>query len=109
MSDQGVQLAVLTITAIVATASAETAIDEALNANSQMTCAPNDPMDPLQPTLAIGATATNQSGLSGLLERLGGFMKLTNLAAEVRGHCLAILPYDMAGITPAADVGSPMG
>ena len=108
MSDQGVQLAVLTITAIVATANAETAIEEALTANSQMACAPNDPTDQLQPALAIGAAATNQSGLYGLLERLDGFMRLANLAAEVRGHWLVILP-DAADITLAADVGSSMG
>ncbi len=109
MSDQGVQLAVLTITAIVATANAETAIEEASNANSQIACAPNDPTDQLQPALAIGAAATNQCGLSGLLQRLDGFMRLANLAAEVRGHCLVILPDDAADITLAADLGSSMG
>ena len=88
MSDQGVELAVLTITATVAAANAETAIEEALTANSQMACAPNDPTDEFQPVLAISAAATNQSGLSGLLERLDGFMRLANLAAEVRGHCM---------------------
>ena len=86
MSDQGVQLAVLTITATVAAADAETAIEGALTANSQMACAPSDPTDPLQTALSIGATATNQSGLYGLLGRLDGFMRLTNLAAEVRGR-----------------------
>ena len=64
----------------------ETAIEEASNANSQMACAPNDPADQPQPALAIGAAATNQSGLSGLLQRLDGFMRLANLAAEVRGR-----------------------
>ena len=86
VSDEGVHLAVLTITAIIATTSPEAAIEEVLN--SQMACAPNDPTDPFQPALAIGATAINESGLYGLLERLDGFMKLANLAAEVRGHCL---------------------
>ena len=108
MSDQGVQLAVLTITAIVAAANTETAIEEALNANSQMARAPNDPTDQLQPALAISAAPTNQSGLSGLLQRLDGFMRLANLAAEVRGHWLVIFP-DAADITLAADVGSSMG
>ena len=92
MSDQGVQLAVLTITAVVATASAGTAIEEVLNANLQMACAPNDPTDQLQPALAIGAAVTNQSGLSGLLQRLDGFMRLANLAAEVRGRWLVMCP-----------------
>ena len=92
MSDQGVELAVLAITATVAAANAETAIEEALNANSQMACAPNDPTDELQPALAIGVAATNQSGLYSLLGRLDGFMRLANLAAEVRDHCLVILP-----------------
>ena len=86
MSDQGVQLAVLTITATVAATNAETAIEEALKANAQMACAPNDPTDQLQPALAIGVATTNQSGLYGLLKRLDGFMRLANLAAEVRGH-----------------------
>ena len=92
MSDQGVQLAVLTITAVVATANAGTVIEEVLNTNSQMACAPNDPTDQLQPALAIGAAVTNQSGLSGLLQRLDGFMRLANLAAEVRGRWLVICP-----------------
>ena len=109
MSDQGVQLAVLTITAIVAAANAETATEEASNANSQMTCAPNDPTDQLQPALAIGAVATNQSGLSGLLQRLDGFMRLANLAAEVRVRWLVIRPDNAADITLAADLGSSMG
>ena len=109
MSDQGVQLAVLTITAIVAAANAETAIEEALNANSQMACAPNDPTDQLQPALAIGAAATNQSGLSGLLQRLDGFMRLANLAAEVRGRWFVIRPDNAADITLAADVDPSMG
>ena len=107
MSYQGVQLAVLTITAIFATANADTAIEEALNDNSQL--APNDPTDQLQPALAIGAAATNQSGLYGLLGQLDGFMRLANLAAEVRGLWLVILPDDAADITLAADVGSSMG
>ena len=109
VSDQGVQLAVLTITAIVAAANAETAIAEASNANSQMACAPNDPTDQLQPALVIGAAATTQIGLSGLLQRLDGFMRLANLAAEVRGHWLVIRPDNAADITLAADVGSSMG
>ena len=92
MSDQGVQLAVLTITATITVANAATAIEEAINANSQMTGAPNNPTDQLQPALAIGSTLTSQSGLSSLLERLDGFMRLGNLAAEVRGDCLVILP-----------------
>ena len=109
MSDQGVQLAVLTIAATITAASAETAIEEAINANSQMICAPNDPMDQLQPAIAIGSTLASQSGLSSLLERLDGFMRLGNLAAEVRGHCLVIFPDHMADITLAANVGSSMG
>ena len=109
MSDQGVQLAVLTITATVAAANAETAIEGALTANSQMACAPTDPTDQFQAALAIGVAATNQSGLSGLLERLDGFMRLANLAAEVRGRWLAKLPDDAADITLAADLGSSMG
>ena len=94
VSDQGVELAVLTITAIVTTANAETAIEEALNADSQMACAPNDHTDAFQPVLAISAAATNQSGLSGLLQRLDGFMRLADLAAEVRGCWLVIRPDD---------------
>ena len=92
VSDEGVQLAVLTVTATITAANAETAIEEAINVNSQMTGAPNDLTDQLQPALATGSTLTSQSGLSSLLERLDGFMRLANLAAEVRGHCLVILP-----------------
>ena len=109
MSDQGVELAVLTITASAAAANAETAIEGALTANSQMACAPSDPTDPLQPALATGAAATNQSGLYCLLGRLDGFMRLANQAAEVRGRWLVIRPDDAADITLAADLGSSMG
>ena len=109
VSDQGVQLAVLTITAVVAIADAETAIEEAFTATSQMGGAPNDPTDTFQPALAISAAATNQSGLYSLLERLDGFMRLANLAAEVRGRWLVIRPDDAADITLAADSGSSMG
>jgi len=90
VSVQGIELAVLTITATVAPANAETAIEEVLKANSQMACAPNDPTDQLQPALAIGSAAANQSGLYSLLGRLDGFMRLANLAAEVSGFWLVI-------------------
>jgi len=84
LSDQGVQLGVLTITAIIIAADHEAAVQEAVSANSKMQSAPNDPTDQLQPALAIEDTVVNKSGLLSLLERLDGFMKLANLAAEVR-------------------------
>ena len=68
------------------------------------------PTDRLQPALfAIGAAATNQSGLSGLLQRRDGFMRLANLAAEARGRWLVIRPDDAADLTLTADLGSSMG
>ena len=67
------------------------------------------PTDRLQQALAIGAAATNQSGPSGLLQRLDGFMRLANLAAEIRGRWLVIRPDDAADLTLTADLGSSMG
>ena len=91
VSDQGVRLAVLTITATITEASAEAGVQEALSANSEMVSAPNDPTDQVQPALAIGAALTTQSGLEGVLKRLDEFMRLADLAAEVRCHCSVVL------------------
>ena len=63
---------------------AEASVQGALNAASEMASSPNDYIDQLQPALAISAAVTNQSGLLGVLERLDGFMRLTDLATEVR-------------------------
>jgi hypothetical protein len=84
LSDQEVQLGVLTITAIITAADDEAAVQEAVNANSKMQFTPNDPIDQLQPALAIEDAVVNKSGLLSVLERLDGFMRLANLAAEVR-------------------------
>ena len=62
---------------------AEVSVQGALNAKSEM-ASPNDYTDQLQPALAISAAVTNQSGLLGVLDRLDGFMRLADLAAEVR-------------------------
>ena len=83
MSIQGTQLALLAMTITASVADVEVSVREALNANSEMASSPNDPTEQLQPGVAIGASVTNQSGLLGVLERLDGFMKLVDLAAEV--------------------------
>ena len=88
--------------ATVATVNAETAIEEAFNANSRMACAPNDPTDQLQPALVLGGIAANQSGLYSLLERLNSFMRLVNLAAEVYGHFFVIPPDNAVNVALAA-------
>ena len=62
---------------------ADVSVQGALNAKSEM-ASPNDYTDQLQPALAISATVTNQSGLLSVFERLNGFMRLADLAAEVR-------------------------
>jgi len=84
LSDQGVQLGALTITAIIIAADHEAVMQEAVSAHSKMQSAPNDPIDQLQPALVIEDAVVNKSGLLSVLERLDGFMRLANLAAEVR-------------------------
>src|ERR1700735_3452544 len=79
LSDQGVQLGVLTITAIITAADEEAAVQEAMSANSKMRSIPNDPIDQLQPALAIEDAVVNKSGLLSVLEQLDGFMRLANL------------------------------
>ena len=72
---------------VIVTASAvdaEVSVQGALTAASEMTSSPNDYTDQLQPAPAISAAVTNQSGLLGVLDRLDGFMRLADLAAEVR-------------------------
>ena len=83
ISSQGRQLALLVATVTASAVDAEVAVQGALNAKSEM-ASPNDYTDQLQPALAIGAAVTNQSGLLGVLDRLDGFMRLADLAAEVR-------------------------
>ena len=84
LSGQGVQLGVLTITAIITAADDEAAMQEAVSAGSKMLSTPNDPIDQLQPALAIEDAVVNKSGLLSVLERLDGFMRLADLTAEVR-------------------------
>ena len=82
---------------VIVTASAvdaEVSMQGALNAASEMTSSPNDYTNQLQPALAISAAVTNQSGLLGVLERLDGFMRLADLAAEVR--CIVWDAFQMA-------------
>ena len=63
---------------------AETAVQQAADANAAMGCAPDDLTNQLPPTLsAVASAATSQFDLGSILKRLEGFMKLANLAAEV--------------------------
>jgi hypothetical protein len=91
LSDQGLQLGVLTITAIIVAADHEAAMQEAVSAGSNMQSAPTDPTDQLQTVPAIEDTVVNKSGLLSVLERLDGFMRLANLAAEVRCYLISAL------------------
>ena len=84
MSNEGVQLAVLTLAARITAADAGAAVQEASSANSEMISAPIDPIDQRQPALAMGTVVTSHIGLHDVLERLHGFMRLADLAAEAR-------------------------
>ena len=108
MSDRGERLAVLIATITITATDVETAMQEASSSNSKMATAPNDPVDRLQPALAIG-TAVSQNGLRGILERLDGFIRLAGLAAEVRPHYLMVLLDRMDDITWTADEGPSVG
>ena len=108
LSDQGVQVGVLTITAIIIAANHETALQEAVSANSKMQSAPTDPTDQLQTALAIEDAVVNKSGLLSVLERLEGFMRLANLAADVR-YCSMSALRPPADIVRPRNIDSPMG
>jgi hypothetical protein len=86
VSNQGTQIALLTVTAAVSVADAETAAFEASDVSSKMASAPIDPTDQLQPVLAIESAMSTQTGFQGILDRLDGFMKLADLIAEARSH-----------------------
>jgi hypothetical protein len=83
VSDQGVQLAVLTITATITSIDVEGAVREAFSADSKMKSPPIDPGDRPQPGLTMEATASNANGLWRVLGQLDGFMRIANVAAEV--------------------------
>jgi hypothetical protein len=82
----GTQLAVLKVTVAISAVDAAAAVQEAWDANERLVTGPTDPTDPLQPGLAIVAAADNQVSFRGVLDRLDGFMKLANVAAEVRSY-----------------------
>ena len=84
ISSQGRELALLVMTVTGSAVDAEVSVRGAWNAASGMTSSPNNYTDQLQPALAISAALTNQRGLLSVLDRLDGFMRLANLAAEVR-------------------------
>ena len=70
VSTQGTQLAFLTITATISVPDVEAALQEVLDANS---------------------TTVGESGFQGVLERLSGFMRLVDLAADVGCHYSVVL------------------
>ena len=78
------QHALLVVTVTASAVDAEVSVQGALNARSEITSSPNHYTDQLQPALAISAAVTNQSGLLGIPDRLDGFKRLADLAAEVR-------------------------
>jgi len=86
VSDQGVQLAVLTITATVASVDVEAAMQKVFSVESKMKSAPIDLGDRPQPGLTMEATAPNTNGLWRVLGQLDGFMRIANVAAEVLYH-----------------------
>lgn len=56
-----------------------------------MSSAPNDPTDQLPPGPSEVVAAVDQSNLYNLLERLDCFMRIADLAAEVRLYHSAVL------------------
>ena len=60
------------------------AVQQAVDANAAMACAPDDPTDQVPPALSdAAAAATKQFDLGSILGRLEGFMELAKVAAEV--------------------------
>ena len=84
LSPEGTQFASLKLTVPISEMDAETAVQQAADANAAMARAPDDPTDQLPPTLsAVASAAMSQFDLGRILKRLEGFMKLADLAAEV--------------------------
>jgi len=91
LSPEGTHIALLKLTVTTSEMDPGTAVQHASDATAAMAHAPDDPTDQLPPTLsAAAAAATNQFDLWSILERLEGFIKLANLAAEVC-HRLSVL------------------
>jgi hypothetical protein len=59
------------------------ALQQTLDAGGEMAPAPIDPTAQLPPVLSLVADTTSQLDFRSVLERLNGFMKVANLAAEV--------------------------
>jgi predicted component of type VI protein secretion system len=68
------------------------AVQQAVDANAAMACAPDDPTDQVPPALSgAAAAATKQFDLGSILRRLEGFMELAGVAAEVRRSMFLIV------------------
>jgi len=84
LSPEGTQFASFRATVTISEMDAETAVQQATDANAAMARAPDDPTDQLPPTLsAVASAAMGQFDLGSILKRLEGFMKLADLATEV--------------------------
>ena len=78
-----VQLALLTIKASISVTGVETAVQQALTANSAMQRGPNDPMDGWQLARQFGAAVAEQPGFERLVGRLDSWVKVGNIVAKV--------------------------
>jgi hypothetical protein len=70
----------LTVTATISIMNAGVAVQQAVDANAEMASAPTVQV---LPDLSIAANTTGQLDFRSVLERLDGFMKVADLAAEV--------------------------
>ena len=90
-SERGVQIGLLKLTVTLSVVDIETVVQQAIYANAEMTSAPIDPTVQLPSSLSDVANTARKLDFRNVLTRLDGFMKVADLAAEVRRHSSAAL------------------
>jgi hypothetical protein len=73
----------LKVTATISVVEAGAVMQQAMDVSTGMAPAPIDPAVQLSPGPSVVVATASQSDFRSVLERLDGFMKVANLAAEV--------------------------
>jgi hypothetical protein len=98
----------LKVTVTISVVNAGAAVQQAMDANAEMASVPIDPTAQL-PDLSAVANTASQLDFRSVLERLDGFMKVADLAAEVCWCLSAILQRLDYQICTFHDAGPPVG
>jgi hypothetical protein len=71
------------MTAVISIVDAAVAVQQAFDVKAQMASGPIDPNAQLPPSVALVASTAKYLDFQSVLERLDGFIKVADLAAEV--------------------------